>query len=199
MYYSWPNSVCLLVFLIRHSYSILPEVVNWSNISEYLERDQEYSEKWADSVGFHREECLGNSTNCPSAIDSCGQPNNSIVCLNKCCVEGYVFSQLSLKCIPSDHPFDPRRILPIGSHDSVNVTDFVIRRTSWNCSGKSTYLWSSKTQHRSSLSVVAGKLYIPQVWIRDAQWIDSYCIDDFLSSDGSYRVYLIRTILQQFD
>lgn len=187
--YSWSNSVCLLIFIIRDCYSILPEVVDWTSVGG----DQEpslYSEQWANEIGFHREECPANSTICRNVIDSCGQPNRSTVCLNKCCAEGYKFSQPLLKCIKSNHSFNPQRVLPVESRDSVNVSDFVIRRTSWNCSEKSTYLWSSKSQHRSSLSVIAGKLYIPQVWIRDAQWIESYCIDDFLSSDGSHRVYI---------
>lgn len=200
------TTICCVIFLIPVCYSIIPEVLDWAN--SRVEGDREpylYSEQWAESVGFHQVErlagCHDDNTTldstrviCANDIDSCShnQSNkNALVCLNKCCAMGYSFSQSLLKCVHSERPFDPRHIFRDESDKRVNVSQFVIRRTTWNCSaGKSTYLWSSKSQHRSSLSVVVdtGKLYIPQIWIRDAQFIENYCIDGFLSSDGSYQV-----------
>lgn len=204
MRFSFEHFICFLICLVDESYSIIPDVVDWTNSSMGVNQENFlYSQQWAESVGFHQTtlspECIDNSTVFDQATSTCRCPmdsydrdnsNNSRVCVNKCCAVGFSFSQTLLKCVPSELSFNPRPILRDGKHQVVNTTEFIIRKWVWNCSDRKTYVWSSKSQHRTSMSIIVetGKLFIPQVWIRDAQFIENYCIDDFLSTDGTPHV-----------
>lgn len=190
------NSVYLLLFLANDSQSIVPDIIDWKNSDPGGNGEVPFSDQWTEKVGFQvlqtSEEHIDRENTSVQEMAACSEEDdpecNTTSYVNKCCAEGFRFSLPLLKCIPSDREFNLQQIMSHSGYSLIDNSSYRIRHSAVNCSGNVTYLWSSKTRYRSSMSITDSKLYVPRVWFRDAHYFQDYCVDDFFSSDGSNQV-----------